>query len=177
MRASAWALRARVTLLHCTTEYPAPVDQTNLAAMATMRAAFGLEVGYSDHTEGLEVSLAAVALGARVIEKHFTLDRGAEGPDHAASIEPDQKAALVEGAAKVVAALGTGLKQPGPAEARNIPVVRKSLCAARDLPAGHVLTAGDVALLRPGTGRAPLEYWDVLGTVTTRAHAKGEARE
>lgn len=160
----AWErLRERVTLLHCTTEYPAPLDDTNLRAMDTMAVAFGLPVGYSDHSEGIAVSIAAVARGAVVIEKHFTLDRAMEGPDHAASLEPDEFAALVAGVRAVERALGNGIKQPSPAEVANRPVVRRSVMAARAIPAGRLLNADDLTVKRPGTGISAMDYWDCLG--------------
>jgi len=168
-------LAERVTLLHCTTEYPAAVEDTNLRAMETLRRAFGLRVGYSDHTVGEAVSLAAVALGAAVLEKHFTLDRTLPGPDHAASLEPGELASLVRGVRAVEQALGTGIKQPGAAEVANRAVARKSLLAARDLPAGHVLSLEDIAVKRPGDGLSPMALWDMVGTVTVRATTEGEA--
>ena len=161
-------------MLHCTTEYPAAVADTNLRAMATMRAAFGVRVGYSDHTEGNAVSLAAVALGAEVLEKHFTLDRSLPGPDHAASLEPDELCALVREVRAVETALGTGIKQPGTAELANRAVARKSLHAARDLPAGHTLGLEDLAVMRPGDGLSPMALWDVAGTQTQRSFTSGE---
>lgn len=170
----AWEmLRARVTLLHCTTEYPAPVAQTNLRAMATMRAAFGLRVGYSDHTEGRAISVAAVALGAEVLEKHFTLDRSLPGPDHAASLEPDELTALVTEIRSVERALGSGIKQPGPAELANRAIARKSLHAARDLASGQILQAEDVAILRPGDGISPMDLWDRLHNPVAHAFKPG----
>lgn len=171
----AWdMLRERVTLLHCTTEYPAAVADTNLRAMATMQSAFGVRVGYSDHTEGNAVSLAAIALGAEVLEKHFTLDRSLPGPDHAASLEPAELSALVREVRAVEAALGTGIKQPGAAELANRAVARKSLHAARDLPQGRVLVATDLSVLRPGNGLSPMVMWDVIGTSTQRSFMSGE---
>ncbi len=167
-------LAGRVTLLHCTTEYPAAAEDANLRAMETMRCAFGLKVGYSDHTVGQAVSLAAVTLGACVLEKHFTLDRALPGPDHAASLEPGELASLIGGVRTVERALGTGIKQPGAAEVTNRAVARKSLLAARDLPEGHVLTAEDIMVKRPGNGISPMMLWDIAGTVTTRAVAEGE---
>ena len=172
---AAWeVLRDRVTLLHCTTEYPAAAEDTNLRAVDTLRAAFGLVTGYSDHTEGAAVTIAAVARGAAVIEKHFTLDRALPGPDHAASLEPGELAALVRDIRRTEAALGSGIKQPCAAEDRNRPVARKSLFAARDLPAGHVLTEGDIAVMRPGTGADPMRLWDLIGTALPDAMSKGE---
>jgi len=171
-----WSLlRTRVILLHCTTEYPAAIEDANLRAMDTLAAAFGLSVGYSDHTEGTAISLAAVARGACVIEKHFTLDRSLPGPDHATSLEPKELAGLVRDIRRVTAALGSGLKQPSAAERANRPVARKSLVAARALPAGHVLAVEDVALMRPGIGRPPIDYWVTLGERTMRSYVEGEA--
>ena len=173
-----WSLlRARVTLLHCTTEYPAKAEDANLHAMATMAKAFGLRVGYSDHTQGNAVCLAAVALGACVIEKHFTLDCNLPGPDHRASVDPIAFADLVRDIRQVERALGNGIKYPRPDEQRNRDIVRKSLVAARDLPAGHVLAEGDIACMRPGTGHAPINYWDRLGNVLSRPHRAGESLE
>jgi len=161
---AAWvALRARVMLLHCTTEYPAAVADTNLRAIDTMRAAFGLPVGYSDHTDGNAMSIAAVARGAVVIEKHFTLDRGMEGPDHAASVEPGELAALVRDIRAVEAGLGTGIKQPGAVEVRNRAVVRRSVIAARPVAAGTVLSVADLTVKRPGTGMSAMDLWDCVG--------------
>lgn len=152
-----------VTLLHCTTEYPAAMEDTNLNSMETMRRAFGLKVGYSDHTKGFGVSLAAVALGACVLEKHFTLDRTLPGPDHSASLEPEELSQLVQSVRDVELALGTGIKQPSSAEISNREVARKSLLAKRDLGAGHVLTFQDIVVKRPGNGMSPMEFWDVIG--------------
>ncbi|MEM9318902.1 MAG: N-acetylneuraminate synthase [Pseudomonadota bacterium] len=167
-------LAERVTLLHCTTEYPAPVDETNLHAMATLSQAFGLPVGYSDHTEGLAVSFASVAMGARILEKHFTHDRNAAGPDHAASLSPQALQELVAGIRDVEAALGDGVKQPGKAEFENRTVARKSLLATRDLPHGHRLGVTDVVAMRPGTGLSPMAYWDVIGATLDGPVAKGD---
>lgn len=171
---AAWeALKARVTLLHCTTEYPAPMAETNLRAMDTLHAAFGLPVGFSDHTVGRVASAAAVARGAVVIEKHMTLDRSLPGPDHAASMEPGEFRALVEDIRAVEAALGSGIKQPGPAEVPNIAVARKALVAARSLPMGHVLMEEDIAVRRPAIGPSPVEFWDLIGRPLVAACAEG----
>ncbi|HCZ01554.1 MAG: N-acetylneuraminate synthase [Rhodobacterales bacterium RIFCSPHIGHO2_02_FULL_62_130] len=161
---TAWAaLRERVTLLHCTTEYPAAVEDTNLRAIDTMRQAFGLRVGYSDHTRGNAMSIAAVARGASVIEKHFTLDRKMDGPDHAASVEPDELAQLVRDIRAVEAGLGSGIKQPGPAEIRNRPIVRKCVIAARHITAGRTIVPDDLATKR-GEGAIPaIALWDCVG--------------
>jgi N,N'-diacetyllegionaminate synthase len=142
-------------LLHCVSNYPAQPGDVNLRAMQTMSAAFSVPVGYSDHTVGIEVALAAVALGACVIEKHFTLDRDLPGPDHQASLEPDELAALVRGIRTVEASLGHGRKEPAASEANTTAVARKSLVAARNIPAGTVLTEDLIAARRPGTGLPP----------------------
>lgn len=167
-------VQERVILLHCTTDYPAPYDEVNLRAMDTLHNAFGLDVGYSDHTEGIALAVAAVARGARVIEKHFTLDRDLPGPDHKASLEPDEFAALVVAVRQVEAALGDGIKTPRGVEISNIPVARKSLIAARDIAAGDILSGSDILIMRPGHGRSPMRYWETLGTRAERAYHAGE---
>lgn len=163
------ALRARITILHCTTQYPAPPESANLRAMETLRARFGVSVGYSDHTDGIAVSIAAAALGASTIEKHLTLDRSMEGPDHRASLDPAQFAAMMAGIRAAEEALGDGIKAPQPAERPNIAIARKSLVAARAIPVGKILEAADIAAKRPGDGRSPMAYWDLLGTAAPRA--------
>ncbi|MGX1324308.1 N-acetylneuraminate synthase [Bradyrhizobium sp. USDA 377] len=163
------ALARHVSLLHCTTEYPCPIADVNLAAMATMRSAFQLPVGYSDHTDGFEISVAAVALGATIIEKHLTLDRNAPGPDHAASLEPDDFKRMVSAIRNVEAALGDGVKTPKESEVRNVPVARKSIVAARALKAGEIIGPADITAKRPGAGRPPIEYWSLIGTAAPRA--------
>jgi N,N'-diacetyllegionaminate synthase len=144
-----------ISLLHCVTEYPAPYDEINLRAMHTLRSAFGLPVGYSDHTPGIEIPLAAAALGASVIEKHFTLSRSLPGPDHSASLEPCELRQMVTGIRRVEAALGSGIKTPAACELHNLTVARKSIVAARALPKGHELANADLLIKRPGTGLAP----------------------
>jgi N-acetylneuraminate synthase len=156
-------LKERITLLHCTTEYPCPPDQVNLRAMDTLMETFGLPVGYSDHTLGIHVSLAAVARGAQVIEKHFTLDRQLPGPDHRASLELDELKAMVDGIHEISLALGSTDKIPSPAEQNNMSVVRKSLVAAQAIRRGESFTADNVTIKRPGTGRSPMDYWETLG--------------
>ncbi|OZA19495.1 MAG: N-acetylneuraminate synthase [Rhodobacterales bacterium 17-64-5] len=163
------ALRDRVTLLHCTTEYPAAMADTNLRAIDTMRAAFGLLVGYSDHTEGNAMSIAAVARGATVIEKHFTLDRTMAGPDHAASVEPIELTQLVRDIRAVEAGLGNGIKQPSAAEVRNRPIVRKSVVAATYLPEGHVIGPEDITVKRSEAGVSAMGFWDCIGRRLTRS--------
>ena len=162
------ALRRHVTLLHCVTQYPAPASSVNLRAMDTMAAAFGLPVGYSDHTAGIEVSIAAVARGATVIEKHFTLDRSLPGPDHAASLEPSELTALIGAIRNVEAALGSPVKCPAPEELANRAVARRSLVAARAIRAGESFTAGALAWKRPGSGISPMLLWDMSGRTATR---------
>lgn len=165
-----------VTLLHCTTEYPAPPEQVNLRAMAAMREAFPrcAGVGYSDHTRGVEISLAAVALGACVVEKHFTLDRTLSGPDHRASLEPEELRALVAGVRKVAAALGCARKEAVPAELANRDVVRRSIVAARDIAAGERLAAENLAVRRPGTGLSPMLWDEIVGGTARRNIRRGE---
>lgn len=166
--------RAPVVLLHCVSSYPAEPGDCNLRAMATMRAAFGLPVGFSDHTRGSEIALAAVGLGAAVIEKHLTLDRSLPGPDHAASLEPHEFAAMVRGIRAVEAALGDGIKRPRPAEADVMAAARRSLVAAADLSAGVRLEEGMIAVKRPGTGIAPRHLPLVLGRRLTRDVGRDE---
>lgn len=163
-----------VAVLHCVTAYPAAPDDCNLSAMTTMRAALGVPIGWSDHTEGTAVTLAAVALGARIVEKHFTLDRTMAGPDHAASLQPGELAAMIRDVRTVEAALGDGRKVPMEAERANARLVRKSLHAARLLHAGRPLERADVEALRPGTGIAPMQLQKLLGRRLTRNVAVGE---
>ncbi len=169
--------REQMTVLHCTTEYPAPFDEVNLNAMQTIGNAFGVAVGYSDHTEGIAVPLAAVALGATVIEKHFTLDRSLPGPDHAASLEPGELAAMVRGIRRVEAALGSAQKRTTPSEARNRPVARKSIVAARAIAKGERFGDDNLTAKRPGTGISPMRWDEVLGRVAPRAFARDEQIE
>lgn len=175
--ATAGTPRSRVTVLQCTTDYPAPIDEVNLRAMQTIRERLGVAVGYSDHTLGIEISLAAVAMGATVIEKHFTLDRTSEGPDHQSSLEPAELAAMVRGIRLIERAMGDGIKRPGPAEAKNLVVVRKSLVAARAIRAGEVFDASNVTVKRPGSGLSPMRWDDVIGRQAPRAFAEDELIE
>lgn len=167
-------LRERVTLLHCTTEYPAPFDEVNLRAMDTLSAAFGLRVGFSDHTPGIAIPLAAVARGACVIEKHFTLDRTLPGPDHRASLEPDELADMVAGVRQVAVALGDGRKIPTPSEVKNIAIARRSLVAERAVAAGERWTDNNITCKRPGAGRSPFDYWSVLDRCANRNYVADE---
>lgn len=153
-----------IKLLHCNTEYPTPFEDVNLKAMQTMRDKFQMEVGYSDHTKGIEVPIAAVALGATIIEKHFTLDRNMEGPDHKASLEPQELAEMVCCIRNIETALGTGDKTPSPSEKKNIAVARKSIVAKSRIKVGDTLTEDNVTVKRPGTGISPMKWFEVLGT-------------
>ena len=155
---------SEIKLLHCNTEYPTPFEDVNLKAMQTMRDVFGVEVGYSDHTKGIEVPIAAVALGATVVEKHFTLDRKMKGPDHEASLEPDELSAMVSSIRHIEKALGTGEKTPSPSEKKNIAVARKSIVAKTKIKAGEILTEDNITVKRPGTGLSPMLWHEVLGT-------------
>lgn len=171
------ALARKVTLLHCTTEYPAPFDDVHLRAMAAMRQRFGLRVGYSDHTPGIAVPVAAAALGASVIEKHFTLSRTMAGPDHAASLEPDELAAMVTAVRQVERALGEPVKTVRPSERPNIAIARRSLVAARVIAKGETFTEDALTAKRPGGGLSPMSIWEILGRPAPRAFAPDEAIE
>ncbi len=162
------ALSDKVTLLHCTTEYPAPLAEVNLLAMETLRQAFRLPVGYSDHTAGIVIAIAAAALGATVIEKHFTLDRKLPGPDHLASLEPDELQQMVRSIRDVEAALGSPVKQPAPSELGNRAVARKSLVVSRPVGKGERFGADNLTVKRPGGGISPMRYWEWLGRPAER---------
>jgi N-acetylneuraminate synthase len=168
------ALRDRVILLHCTSEYPAPLGDINLRAMETMRRTFDLPIGLSDHTEGILADIAATALGAAVIEKHFTMDRTLPGPDHRASLEPGELADMVAAVRSVGQALGDGVKVPAPSEGANREIVRKSLIATRPIGTGEPFTEENLGARRPGGGASPMEYWARLGRRATRDLAAGE---
>jgi len=167
-------LKTKVTLLHCTTEYPAPMKDINLKAMDTLAEAFQLEVGYSDHSAGISVPIAAVARGAMIIEKHFTLDKNMEGPDHKASLEPSELADMVAGIRNIELALGDGIKGPRPSEIKNKAIARKSLVAAKDIAAGELFNVENLDIKRPGNGVSPYQYWDLLNTQSTRSYREGE---
>jgi sialic acid synthase SpsE len=166
--------RHLITVLHCTTEYPAPMADVNLRAMLSMKAALGVEVGYSDHTQGIEIPVAAVALGARVIEKHFTLDRNLPGPDHKASLEPHELKAMVEGIRNVERALGDGVKRPSPSELKNKPIARKSLVATKPITAGEAFSAENIGAKRPGTGLSPMLWDEIVGRTASKDFAVDE---
>lgn len=169
--------RSNIWLLHCTTQYPAPYASVNLRAMDALATLGCAGVGYSDHTQGIEVSVAAVAMGAKVIEKHFTLDRTMEGPDHRASLEPDELAALVSACRHVEAALGDGVKDVADAERANIEVARKSIVASRAIAAGEIFTEANITVKRPGNGISPLLWDKVLGLAAPRSFSPDELIE
>lgn len=166
-----------ITILHCTTEYPTPVEDVNLNVMKKLKGKFNCPIGYSDHTQGIEVDLAAVALGATVIEKHFTLDRNMPGPDHKASLEPQELKAMVDGIRKIELALGRDEKKPLPEELKNRDVARKSIVAKRRIEAGEILSTENITTKRPGTGINPMMWPDVLGTKAVRAFEEDELIE
>ncbi|HSV29966.1 MAG TPA: N-acetylneuraminate synthase [Candidatus Omnitrophota bacterium] len=169
------ALAAKVTILHCTTEYPAPFADVNLRAMDTLRDAFGLPVGLSDHTPGISVALAAAARGAAIVEKHFTLDRTLPGPDHKASLEPAELAAMVTGIREVEAALGSGVKAPAPSERANMAIARKCLVALAPVKAGEVFTEANLGAKRADGDISPDCYWDWLGRPANRDYDADQA--
>lgn len=166
-----------IKLLHCTTEYPTPFVDVNLKAMLTLKKKFGVEVGYSDHTMGIEIAVAAVAMGATVIEKHFTLDRNMEGPDHKASLEPDELCNLVESIRNVEIALGDGVKQPTETEIENIKVARKSIIARVPILKGEIFTTDNITTKRPGTGITPMRWNEVIGKQAKRDFLEDELIE
>lgn len=166
-----------ITLLHCTTEYPAPFEDVNLKAMHTLSEKFNVSVGYSDHTRGIEIPIAAVALGAKVIEKHFTLDRNMAGPDHKASLEPNELKAMVDAIRNIESALGNGIKQPANSEMKNKAVARKSIIAKRDIKEGDIFTEENLTVKRPGDGISPMRWFDVLGNTAIRDFQEDELIE
>ncbi len=167
----------KITLLHCTTEYPTPYDHVNLNAMATLRNKFGLDIGYSDHTLGIEVPIAAVAMGAVIIEKHFTLSREMEGPDHKASLEPGELKEMVQAIQRLEMAFGDGIKRPTDIEEKNAMVARKSIIARKDIQRGECLTEENLTTKRPGTGISPMKWNEILGTIAIRDFKKDELIE
>lgn len=160
--------RSKITVLHATTEYPCPIREVNLKAMLTIQKAFGIKVGYSDHTSGIEVPIAAVALGAYVVEKHFTLDRTMEGPDHKASLEPGELKAMVSAIRNIEQALGDGIKRPSPSELKNIPIARKSIVAICDIKKGDLFSEKNLGAKRPGHGISPMHWDELIGQPARR---------
>ena len=157
-------LKEKVTLLHCTTEYPAPFEDINLNAIKTMHNTFGLKTGYSDHSKGITVSIAAASLGAVLVEKHFTLDRSFSGPDHQASLEPAELKKMVIAIREIELAMGDGLKDIMPSELKNRTIARKSLVAASEINKGDYFSNNNLTVKRPGYGISPMDYWDILNT-------------
>lgn len=168
------ALKEKVTILHCTTEYPAPMAEINLKAMDTLGSAFDLPAGYSDHSEGIVIPIAAVARGAVLIEKHFTLDKNMEGPDHKASLEPDELAAMVKAIRQVEVALGSAVKSPTVSEVKNKAVARKSLVASQTIRAGEPFSADNLSIKRPGSGMSPYQYWEMFERSASQDYQAGD---
>ena len=166
-----------ITVLHCNTEYPTPFEDVNLRAMLTIGHVFGVAVGYSDHTPGIEVAIAAVALGAVVLEKHFTLDRNLPGPDHKASLEPDELKAMVQAIRNIEKALGAGIKKPSPSELKNMPVARKSIVAAAPIKKGEAFTEMNITVKRPGTGITPMRWDEIIGRKAAKPYQKDDLIE
>jgi len=167
----------KITLLHCNTEYPTPYEDVNLNAMIAIKKDFGFDVGYSDHTLGIEIPIAAVAMGAKVIEKHFTLDKNLEGPDHQASLEPEELSAMVRSIRNIEVAMGDGVKKPSKSEAKNIDIARKSIVANRDIKKGEILTEDNLAIKRPGNGISPIKWYEIIGKKATRDFKEDELIE
>ena len=166
-----------LSLLHCTTEYPAPYDEINLKVINAMQEKFGVTVGYSDHTQGIEIAVAAVAMGAEIIEKHFTLSRDMEGPDHKASLEPEELKAMVQAIRNVEKAIGNSQKRPSQSEIENMKIVRKSIVAKREIKAGELFSEKNLTTKRPGTGISPMMWETVIGHTAVRNFEKDECIE
>ena len=166
--------KGQITVLHANTEYPTPMQDVNLLAMVSIKDKFGVKVGYSDHTLGIEVPVAATALGAAVIEKHFTLSRTMEGPDHKASLEPEELQAMVKAIRNIEKALGDGQKKVSESEKKNVAIARKSIVAGQDIKAGEIFTAQNLTLKRPGTGISPMKWDSVLGQTAGRDYRRDE---
>lgn len=161
--------KENITILHCNTEYPTPMTDVNLLAMQAIQKELGTKVGYSDHTAGIEVPIAAVALGAQIIEKHFTLDKNMPGPDHKASLEPNELKAMIAAIRNIESAMGDGIKKPSVSEAKNIAIARKSLVSVRDMEAGQIVALTDICVKRPGTGISPMKIEMVIGKKLLKA--------
>lgn len=166
-----------ISILHCNTEYPTPFSDVNLKAIVTLKQCFGLRVGYSDHTKGIEVPIAAVAMGAEIIEKHFTLDRNLPGPDHVASLEPHELKEMVDSIRNIEEALGTGFKHVSSSERKNIPIARKSIIAARDIKCGESFTEENLTVKRPGDGINPMRWNEIIGRIAKRDFVEDEKIE
>ncbi|CBH20497.1 conserved protein of unknown function [Acetoanaerobium sticklandii] len=168
---------SELIILHCTTEYPTPYEDVNLNAMLAIKEKFGYEVGYSDHTMGIEVPIAAVALGAKVIEKHFTLDRTMDGPDHKASLEPSELKTMVDAIRNIELSMGTGIKEPADSEKKNIAIARKSIVANQSIKKGDILTETNLTVKRPGDGISPMKWFEIIGTKAIRDFEEDELIE
>lgn len=166
-----------LTVLHCTTEYPTPIKDVNLNAMISIKNEFNVNVGYSDHTNGIEVPIAAVALGAKIIEKHFTLDKTMEGPDHQASLEPDELKKMVKSIRNIELALGNGIKQPAESEIKNMAIARKSIIAGTNIKYGEIFSEENLAIKRPGNGISPMKWFDIIGKPASRDYKEDELIE
>jgi N,N'-diacetyllegionaminate synthase len=166
-----------LTILHCTTEYPAPFEEINLKAMLTIKNKFDVDVGYSDHTTGIEVPIAAVAMGATIIEKHFTLDKSMDGPDHKASLEPKELKLMVKSIRNIEVALGDGIKKISNSEKKNLIIARKSIIAKKKIKKGEILTTNNLTIKRPGNGINPMKWFEVLGTYASRNFEEDEIIE
>jgi len=166
--------KEKITVLQCNTEYPTLFEDVNLLAMETIKKAFNVDIGYSDHTIGIEIPIAAVALGAKVIEKHFTLDKNMYGPDHKASLEPHELKAMILAIRNVEKALGSGIKEPSNSEIKNIKIARKSIVAKRDIKKGETFTLENITIKRPGTGISPMRWYEILGTQAQRDYKEDE---
>ena len=169
--------KKNITLLHCNTEYPTPMEDVNLLAMNTIHKKFGLDIGYSDHSLGIEVPVAAVALGARVIEKHFTLDKTMEGPDQTSSLNPVELASMVKAIRNIEISLGDGIKRPSPSEKKNIPIVRRSIVASKIIKKGEIYTDDNITSKRPGTGISPMQWDEIIGQTAQKDCKKDELIE
>ena len=167
----------KITLLHCTTQYPTPYEDVNLKAMITLKEATGLDIGYSDHTKGIEIPIAAVSMGATVIEKHFTLDRNMEGPDHKASLEPDELSLMISSIRHIEKAMGDGIKSPVKSEKENIAIARKSIVAKKSIKKGDIFTVDNITTKRPGSGLSPMLWNDIIGTRAIRDFGEDELIE
>ncbi len=174
---NAGSAKRNITLLHCTTEYPAAMEEINLRAMLTLKQKFGVAVGYSDHSSGTEVAVAAVALGASIIEKHFTLSQGMYGPDHKASLEPEEFRQMVKAIRNIEKALGDGIKIPSASELKNMKVARKSIVATSKIEKGALFTETNIGVKRPGTGISPMRWDDILGRTAPRDFSEDELIE
>ena len=162
--------KEQITILHCNTEYPTPMKDVNLKAMLTIRDELGVKIGYSDHTLGIEIPIAAVTMGATVIEKHFTIDRALAGPDHLASLEPDELKEMIYSIRNIEKAIGDGVKEPSPSEIKNISIARKSILAKRPIKKGELFSENNLTVKRPGTGVSPMEWENIIGKNSDRSY-------